>query len=170
MKRTVSGIFLLLLCCGLYPSPCGGWVENLMIEEPNRTIVVQGHFREEPWGAFPGELVFSYEIQSPQSNHHEKYYFQRVQEEGSVEIRHTWAKFGGFRAGRPDQEILKVPFKEGGEYPLPMKILTLPGCPPGKSAVLKMLLLKDNRLGYRIILPDCLKEALKKEQERATQP
>ncbi len=169
MKTKAAIVFLLITCVTLFASPCRAWLETLMIQEPNRTIVVQGHFRDEPWGAFPGEQFFSYEEQSPQSSNHEKYYFHGVKEEGSFEIRHTWAKFGGFRAGKPNQEILKVTFKADGEYPLPMSILTFPNCTKKDLAVLKMISLKDNRLGYRIILPACLKEALKREQEKDAQ-
>ena len=100
MKTKAAIVFLLITCVTLFASPCRAWLETLMIQEPNRTIVVQGHFRDEPWGAFPGEQFFSYEEQSPQSSNHEKYYFHGVKEEGSFEIRHTWAKFGGFRAGK----------------------------------------------------------------------
>ncbi len=138
--------------------------ETSMIEEPYRTIVIKGQLSDAPWGAFPSEMLFSYEEQSQQSSNHEKYYFLGSKEEGSFEIRHTWAKFGGFRAGRPSEDILKVTFKADGEYPLPMSILTFQNCDKKDVAVLKMISLDKNRLTYRIILPECLKAAIKKQQ------
>jgi hypothetical protein len=87
-----------------------------------------------------------------------------------LEVRHTWAVFGSFRAGKPEQETLKVAYKPGGEYPLAMTRLAFPGCTKKDTAVLKMLSLKDKVLGFRVILPECLKEALKKEAEKEKQP
>jgi hypothetical protein len=164
MKRMPLWLTLSILVSLPVASSCFGF-ETLMIEEPHRTIVIQGHFGDRPWGAFPSEVLFSYEEQSQQSSNHEKYYFSGSKEEDSFEIRHTWAKFGSFRAGRPEEEILKVPFKTDEEYSLPMTILTFKNCTKKDLAVLKMISLEKNRLSYRIILPDCLREAIKKQPQ-----
>lgn len=169
----MNAVFSLVMSCLLagliIGSPCWGF-DRPMIEEPDRTHVFQGHFDETPWGAFPMELVFSYEVMSPGGSIHDKFYLSAVTGEDAFELRHTWAKFAGFKAGRPSEEKLQVPFKANGEYPLPMKLLSFPNCPYKNPAVLKMIALEKNRLVYRIILPECLKAALKKEKEKETQP
>jgi len=170
MKTKAAILFLFIAYVTVFASPCQGWMETLLIEEPHRTHEFQGHVQETPWGAFPGEMLFSYEVKSPSANVHDKFYLSAITGEDTFEIRHTWAKFGGFRAGRPSQEILKVPFKPDAEYPLAMTELSFPNCPMKDPAVLKMLSLKDRQLGYRIILPACLKEALKREKEKDAQP
>ena len=170
MKKTIWGMFFFLICCGAFAPTCWGWQETLTIPEDYQTHVIRGEFREEePGGVFTGELLFSYEVQSPGSNKHERFYFSGRTGEDSFEVRHTWALFGSFRAGRPEQETLKVTYKPGGEYPLAMTRLTFPGCTKGDVAVLKMLSLEDKAISYRVILPECLKETLKKEAEKQKQ-
>jgi len=171
MKKTVFGVLLLLVCWAAFASTGWGWQETLTIEEEYQNYIFKGQFRDDmPVPAFAGEVLFSYEVQSPGANKHERFYFSGRTGEDSIEVRHTWATFWRFRAGRPSEETLKVAFKEGGEYPLAMTTLEFPGCTKKETAVLKMLSLKDKILDYRIILPECLKEALKKEKEKGQQP
>jgi hypothetical protein len=137
-----------------------------MIIEPDRTYVIRGAFKQEqPGSAFPTESIFSYEIQTSTSNVHEKFYFSGQKGDDAFEIKHTWATFVGFRAGKPSEETLKVEFKPDGEYALPMTAMALPGCKKGDLAVLKMLSLKNNELKFRIILPECAREELRKAKE-----
>lgn len=171
MKKTVWGVLLFLICGAAFAPASSGWQETLTIEQEFQNYVFKGQFRDDmPVPAFAGELLFSYEVQSPGANKHERFYFSGRTNEDSFEMRHTWATFWRFRAGRPTEETLKVAFKEGGEYPLAMTSLEFPGCTKKETAVLKMLSLQDKILDYRIILPDCLNEALKKGKEKGQQP
>jgi hypothetical protein len=143
-----------------------GFLESQMIIEPDRTYVIRGAFKEAPLGsAFPTETLFSFEIQTGTSNVHEMFYFLGQTGNDTFEIRHTWATFAGFRGGKPSEETLKVDYKPDGEYPLPMSMMTFPGCDKKDLAVLKMVSLGDNQLRFRIIIPGCLEEALRKAKE-----
>jgi hypothetical protein len=112
----------------------------------------------------PQEMVFSYEIQTPGSQSHERYYFVTRSGEKSFDLRHTYGTFMGMRGGRPPEEKITIHLREESEtYPLPMGTLSFPGCPPDERAQLKILELKVNQLSYQIILPQCLKEVLFKK-------
>lgn len=171
MKKTIARMFLLFLCSGAFASTCWGWHETLMIQEPDKMLVIKGYFKPAGMGtAFPTETIFSYEVQTGTSNAHEAFLFAGQKGEDSFEIRHTWATFAGFRGGKPEGETLKVEFKPDAEYPLPISYVTLKNCSKKDLPVLKMVSLGKNQLGFRIIIPACLEEALRKAKEEGNIP
>jgi len=170
MKKVCSCV-LLFLVVSVFGEPACWGLETLMIQEPNRTHVIKGYFKRSGKGiAFPAETIFSYEVQTGTSNIHEAFYFAGQKGDDSFEIRHTWATFAGFRGGKPEGEILKVVFEADAEYPLPMSYLAMKDCSKKDVPSLKMISLGNNQLGYRIILPVCLEETLRKAKEEGNSP
>jgi hypothetical protein len=162
-KLSVPLPLFLFLSLILTPPSSAGFLETITFEEPSRIFIFKGPFSK-PVIAMPQELVFSYEIQTPGSQSHERYYFVTRSSEKSFDLRHTYGTFMGMKGGRPPEEKITILFREGSEtYPLPMGMLTLPGCPVDVRAHLVVLELKENWLSYQIILPQCLKEVLFKK-------
>jgi hypothetical protein len=164
MKK-LSFLFLsFLFLFFILTDPCpAGFLETITFEEPSRIFIFKGPFSK-PVIAMSQELVFSYEIQTPGSQSHERYYFVTRSGEKSFDLRHTYGTFMGMRGGRPPEEMITILFREGSEtYPLPMGTLSFPGCPADVRAHLNILELKVNQLSYQIILPQCLKDVLFKK-------
>jgi hypothetical protein len=165
-NKTVLRVALTVICLMLAVDAQAQFYEILTHEGVDRTFVVSGYFSN-PGRIKAGQMILSVERRSPGGESREQYFFVGQTGEKSLEMSRTYdgAAISGhanIRRGNPMEEKIIVDLSGGESHPLPLSRLSLPSCTPVDRIVLKVISLKDGQLEYRVMLPDCFREAIRK--------